>query len=284
MEEKFQTAQCHDVLNGIQHTLCIKTRMVYFWNKNTRGQAPSTRARAIIDGVHKRALKFARKYRSAHNAKLLLAGPGDWEKTLQVLENKDIRSYTDIERKGRGPGRQGNNEDDNKPVHASDNEEEDEITLEVEERSQKEGTGETRRTLSWIWQTTPVDIEDGTDNNEEILEMEWCKSRARLKRSSKEVLLLREEMRCVLKFLEWRGQWWQERQVARNVEGDDGLAEGLASYAREQEVLQTGLMQSFEALWKTPLEDLEDESDGEDQDAIMDDSSDSSDDENSEPE
>ncbi|PBK59169.1 hypothetical protein ARMSODRAFT_983262 [Armillaria solidipes] len=284
MEDKFRTAQCHDALNGIRHTLRVKTRMIYFRNKNTRGQAPSTRARAVIDGVHKRALRFASKYRSAREAKLALAGPGDWERTLRVLENKDIRSYTDVERKSRGPGRRGNNEDDDEPVHASDDDEEDEITLEVTERTQKEGTGETRRTLSWIWQTTPVDIEDGADNNEKILQTEWCKSRARSKRSSEEVLLLREEMRRVLKFLEWKGQWWRERQGARGIDGDDGLAEGLASYAQDQEALQTRLMQTFEALWKTPLEDLEHESDGEDEDSTVDDSSDSSDDEDGEPE
>ncbi len=42
MEEKFRMAQCHDALNGIQHTLHVKTRMVYFQNKNTHGQALST--------------------------------------------------------------------------------------------------------------------------------------------------------------------------------------------------------------------------------------------------
>ncbi|PBK66191.1 hypothetical protein ARMSODRAFT_989543 [Armillaria solidipes] len=278
MEEKFCMAQCHDALNGIWHTLRVKTRMVYFRNKNTCGQAPSTRARCIIDGVHQRVLKFARKYRTAHAAKLELAGPSHWEKTLRVLENKDIWSYTDLERKKQGPGHRGNNEDHDKPVHASDDDEEDEMTLKVEERGEKEGTGKTHRTLSWIWHTTPVEIEDGADNNKEILWTEWCKSRACTKRSSEEVLLLREEMRRVLKFLGWRARWWQERQAVRNVQGDDGLAEGLVAFAREQESLQTALRENFEALWKMPLENLEPESKDEDENSTVDDSSDSGDD------
>ncbi len=98
-------------------------------------------------------------------AKLELAGPGDWEKTLRVLENKDIRSYTNLERKKWGPGCHGKNEDKDKPIHASNDDEDNEMTLEVEERGGKEGTGETHCTLFWIWCTTLVEIEDGADNN-----------------------------------------------------------------------------------------------------------------------
>ncbi|SJL12088.1 uncharacterized protein ARMOST_15509 [Armillaria ostoyae] len=217
MEERFQTVQCHDALNGVQHMLHVKTQMIHFRNKNTHGQAPSTWARSVINGVHQCALKFATKYRSAHVAKLELAGSGDWEETLCVLENKDIRSYSDLEHK-KGPGRRGNNEDN-----------------------------------------------DGTDNNEKILQTEWCKSRARAKRSSEEVLLLREEMCCVLKFLKWKAQWWEDRQRLRDLQGDDGLAGGLAAFAQEQRVLQESLKVQFETLWKTLLEDHEPESeDGED--------------------
>ncbi len=35
IEEKLHTAQCHDALNGIHHTLHLKTRMIHFHNKNT---------------------------------------------------------------------------------------------------------------------------------------------------------------------------------------------------------------------------------------------------------
>ncbi len=61
-------------------------------------------------------------------------------------------------------------------------------------------------------------------------------------------------MRRVLKFLEWRVQWWQEHQAVRNVQGNSELAEGLVAFAWEQESLQTVLRENFEALWKMPLE------------------------------
>ncbi|PBK63572.1 hypothetical protein ARMSODRAFT_1023775 [Armillaria solidipes] len=267
IEERLRAVQCLDALNGIRHTLRLKTRMIHFRNKNMCGQRPSTRARAVIDGVHQRALTFTTKYCVARAAKLQLLGPGEWEETLQVLENKDIWSYTDVERKKWDPDRRGNNEDDDEPVHASDEEEEEELNLEVDERDPKDGMGETRRTLSWIWRTMPVNIEDGTDQNEEILRAEWCKSRARARRSTEEVLLLQEEMCCILKFLTWKLDWWTDRQSRRDVGGDDGLGEGLAAFALEQAKLQLALKAKFKTLWKTPLQDIEPESNIENEDS-----------------
>ncbi|KAK0432574.1 hypothetical protein EV421DRAFT_1910833 [Armillaria borealis] len=178
------------------------------------------------------------KYRVARSAKWELSGPGEWEEMLQILENKDIKSYMD-------------------PTHASEEEEEDELSLETEERSQKEGTGEMHHTLSWIWRTTAVNVEDSTDNNKEILQAEWCKSQVRAKRSMEEVLLLREEMHHVLEFLLWKVEWWAEQQGARDVGGDEGLAEGLCCFAHNQRELQLQLKAKFEMMWKTLLEDME---------------------------
>ncbi|PBK81134.1 hypothetical protein ARMGADRAFT_1091560 [Armillaria gallica] len=70
-------------------------------------------------------------YHSACVAKLELAGPRDWEETLRILENKDIRSYSDLEHK-REPGHRGNNEEDDELVHTSEDEDE-ELNLKVEE-------------------------------------------------------------------------------------------------------------------------------------------------------
>ncbi|PBK81491.1 hypothetical protein ARMGADRAFT_1048805 [Armillaria gallica] len=223
IEEKLRTAQCHDALNKICHTLHLKTQMIYFQNKNTWGQALSTRARTVIDGVHRCALTFAMKYHMVHSVRWELSGPGEWEEMLQVLENKDIKSYMDINAKKWGPG------------------------LETEEQNWKEGTGEMRCTLSWIWCTTAVNIEDSIDNNEEILWAKW---------SMEEVLLLREEMCHMLESLLWKVEWWVERQGMRDVRGDEGLAEGLCCFAYDQKELQLRLKAKFEIMWKTPLENM----------------------------
>ncbi len=232
--------------------------MIHFKNKNIRGQRDSSRSRSVIDGVHRRALLFANKYRAARWAKLHLIGPGDWETTLRQLENKDIRAYSDAERRRQGPGRRGTNKDsDEPPLPSIGVPQEDEINLDREERGQHDGTGETWRTLSWIWLTMPIDVEDGTDKNDDILRSEWCRSRARASRSEEEVLLLREEMRRVLKFLEWRSSWWHGRKGERLVTDDSALAEGLAAYAEEQGRLQLSLRSKFQLLWAQPLEEMD---------------------------
>ncbi|KAK0503750.1 hypothetical protein EDD18DRAFT_1029715, partial [Armillaria luteobubalina] len=71
------------------------------------------------------------------------------------------------------------------------------------------GMGQTWHTLSWIWITTRINLEDGAnEHNNEVLHSEWCRSRARVHQAHEEVLLLQEEMHRTLKFLEWRGEWW----------------------------------------------------------------------------
>ncbi|THU75377.1 hypothetical protein K435DRAFT_556893, partial [Dendrothele bispora CBS 962.96] len=60
----------------------------------------------------------------------------------------------------------------------------------------------------WIWTSGPGMIEDGADENNEICRSEWCRSRARAKRATEEVMLLKEEMRRTIKFLEWKERWW----------------------------------------------------------------------------
>ncbi|PBK66639.1 hypothetical protein ARMSODRAFT_1021087 [Armillaria solidipes] len=200
---------------------------------------------------------FATKYRVAREAKLGLIGPGPWEEALQILENKDICAYTDPEHRARGPGQRGTNEDNDEPQRESNVAPEEEIDVELEERGLHGGTSETCRSLSWIWQTTTINLYDGTDKNDEILRSEWCRSHARSKRSQEEVLLLQEEMRCVLSFLGWKAHWWWERHSLREVRCDEGLRESLHAYAFQQRDLQLTLKSSFQSLWLDPLQEVE---------------------------
>ncbi len=82
MELQLRTAQCDGSLQGLRQALRLKTRLVYFKNKNIRGQREGTRSRSIIDRIHKRAIQFVQKYRAARRAKFNLEGPGDWEAYL----------------------------------------------------------------------------------------------------------------------------------------------------------------------------------------------------------
>lgn len=264
MELRLRSAQCSSSLQGLRQALRIKTRMIYFKNKNIRGQRGGTRSRSIIDRVHRRAIVFVQKYRAARQAKLILEGPGAWEQTYRELRNEDIRGFASGKPK-QAPLRRGIWEDGHAPPTAEPggifdeaSESESDPDLDAQEgvplgparKKRKLGTGETRKQLSWIWLTLPLSI--STDEDDDILRAEWARSRARVRRASEEVMLVREEMRRVLEFLSWRVAWWEEKKDARsNV--DDEMKEGIRAYAIEQAALQHTLKASFKQLYETPL-------------------------------
>jgi len=181
-EEKLRTAQCYDSLESIRHILTVKTRMVQFKNKNIRGQREGTRSRAVIDRVHGRARAAADKYRVARKAKLSLVGNGGWEASLRELKDEDIRSYQDPNYLRPHQSRRGVLNDDQLAalqerlntgdINSNHVHEQSEFTLFNQQRSRRDGTGETRRTVSWIWLNHNL----GADMSDEVLRAEWAKS------------------------------------------------------------------------------------------------------------
>ncbi|KAK0237087.1 hypothetical protein EDD85DRAFT_953083 [Armillaria nabsnona] len=182
-----------------------------------------------IDAIHKRALAAAVKYRRAREAKLRCASSGDWEQMLRKLEDGDIRSYQDLDRLCRGTGRWGMNEDSWEP-RVGANASEQGIELHQDDREKRDGMGQTWRSLSWIWTTAKISLDDGADENNN-----------------------EEEMHRTLKFLEWRGTWWKECVGTQNV--DEALHEVLDAYAAVQTDLQRHLAVAFRDLWSTALDD-----------------------------
>ena len=129
------------------------------------------------------------------------------------------------------------------------------VNLLPEEHHVRDGTGETRHMLSWIWTVEGQSISPDSASDD-ILQCEWAKSHARAVHATEEVQLLREEMRRVLVFLDWKSSWWMSKKVPEHVKGE-ALSEGLAAYAVEQAALQIQLKTAFQAIWKGPLEDVE---------------------------
>ncbi|KAK0209697.1 hypothetical protein IW262DRAFT_1302151 [Armillaria fumosa] len=229
-------------------------QMVEYKNKNVQGQWDGTQSWAGIDAIHEQALAAALKYRMAREAKLQWSGPEDWERTLCKLEDNDIRSYQDPDCLQRGTGRRGTNEDSWGPGSTPEPVEHD-IDLYQDDHEKQDGMGQTWHTLSWIWMTMKINLEDRADeNNDEVLHSEWCCSRARAHRAHEEVLLLREEMHRTLKFLE----------CTQNV--DAALHEALEAYALKQSDLQHKLAVKFQDTWSTalkntPMDELDHEDD-----------------------
>jgi hypothetical protein len=68
-------------------------------------------------------------------------------------------------------------------------------------------------------------------------------------RWSEEVLLLREEMRRVLAFLDWHACWWEDRRTARRGLMPE-VAEGMVAYASKQAQIRRSIRSSFDHLWR----------------------------------
>lgn len=87
------------------------------------------------------------------------------------------------------------------------------------------------------------------------LRVEWLKSRERAARWTEEVLLLQEEMRRVVAFLEWKAMVADKRIYK----------EGTRAYANKQAALYRRLQTHFRAQWHGQLENssfAKDDTDG----------------------
>ena len=132
--------------------------------------------------------------------------------------------------------------------------------------------GEGHRKLSWIWEgagaDSDADISTGMHEGKSCigllflmllitnlaLHVQWVKSRVRARSWTKEVWLLKEEMRRVIVTLEWKAAWWADRKEADDREVSVELREGLQAYAVDQALLHRSLARKFDAQWEPLLQ------------------------------
>ncbi|KAF9032445.1 hypothetical protein BJ165DRAFT_1535134 [Panaeolus papilionaceus] len=256
IEERLRTAQCQSSLEKLRHVLRIKSHLTKFKSKNMCGQREGTRSRAIIERVLSRAKSSAARYWHAREMKLALSGPGDWEKELQPLLDDDIRSYDDIKKLKKTEPRKGTLTNaqlaelhaNPPPTNSSQTED---FTLLPHERNPRDGSGITTNELSWIWVGKKQALEGA--EGDVILMVEWAKSWARSKRSEEELMLLKEEMRRILAYLEWRAKWWLSRATLRHISVDSQLREALSAYSTTCANHLRHLSVKFKSMWKAPL-------------------------------
>ena len=84
------------------------------------------------------------------------------------------------------------------------------------------------------------------------MRVEWAKSHARANRWREEVLLLTEEMRRVVGYLDWKASWWHAQGSRRDDLRAD-ITDGLTAYAHRQGDLMHKLAENFAALWYPEL-------------------------------
>ncbi len=145
------------------------------------------------------------------------------------------------------------------------------------------GTGEGLRQLLWIWRvrrkvphaytedqaciegntlTTENDVEKCESllpshlilNTASLsdLKIEYAKAKARVARWHEEILLIREEMRRSVAFLQWKARWW--RALMAEHPGRIDIQRGLTAYSRRQEAQLLGLAEQFATLWHPTLQ------------------------------
>ena len=76
------------------------------------------------------------------------------------------------------------------------------------------------------------------------------KSKAHADRWDEEVQLVKEEMRRVLAFLEWKAVWWTE-EGGRDLAVRPDIADGIRAYAAKQAHIYRALACSFKMCWES---------------------------------
>ncbi|KAF9035855.1 hypothetical protein BJ165DRAFT_1332509, partial [Panaeolus papilionaceus] len=221
IEEKLRTAQCYNSLESLRYILHIKDQSC-----------------AIIEQIHQRGKGAAQKYQVSREAKLKLSGHSNWEKTLNP----------------QAPAPSNISGQPNLPFNPDD------PTAEpMRERTAHDGSGETRKVLSWIWLMQleeTIDVNADPDKfsdpaKDTILCAEWAKSHTHMMRAIEEVELLKEEMRWILTFLDWKHGWWISVSQLRTRE--KALLEGLKAYTLSRSNLQKMLSTQFRNKWMSSL-------------------------------
>ena len=227
-ERELRFGQLHDSLNDLRRARQIRYGLVKYHRVQLAGEGgkTQTKSRAVMHTVEERIDRAVRRYRVARSALLQLDPSGGWKDLYLTLEDRD----------NRGPGKEP------KEVTASDG----------------------RYVLSWIWLSNPSATAGGPaeggmispDEVNEDMRVEWAQCMARADRWEEEVVLLQEEMRRVVHFLEWKSKEWISMAGARAGVISPELHLGLSAYACKQASVFHNLAIRFCQCWHTTLVSL----------------------------
>ncbi|KAJ7068896.1 hypothetical protein B0H15DRAFT_793973 [Mycena belliarum] len=239
MEAKLREAQCSDALTLIRQRLHTKRHLIGCRDRYITGQNASTKARKLIDLVGDKANASAAKYRRAREALSVLKGE-DYAPQFKVLKQEHMTldgELMDEEVAQRqklalaGVGKKG--------------------------RLPRHQIGSTKKTLSWIWTVADVTLTEADEPAlHEAVRVEWSTARARKVRWEEEVAMIREEMRRVLRYLEWQCSEWDARvaeSMLADPSGTDPLEAGRRSYAVSQGILHRKIQTKFRVQWNQSL-------------------------------
>ncbi|KAJ7899713.1 hypothetical protein B0H13DRAFT_2336971 [Mycena leptocephala] len=230
MEAKLRLAQCGDALANIRSRLHAKRFLISFCDRNITGQIRVTKSRTLIQQVGDRVTASAQKYTQARNALIQLHG-ADSCPQFKELKAQDLTLDGQVEADDAVAAKKL------KMIAAGKG-----------KRTPRHVKGSSKRVMSWIWTAQGSESAD-EEGLHESMHIEWSRALARKTRWSEEVLLLREEMRRVLRYLDWQARCWDERRVGRAGQVSAEIQHGLVAYASRQADFHRRLAAFFKSEW-----------------------------------
>ncbi|KAJ7855835.1 hypothetical protein B0H13DRAFT_1902935 [Mycena leptocephala] len=213
----------------IKLRLHTQKHLITWCDSNSVGQQAATRSATLIGRVGDRISRVAAKYRGARAALIALKGP------MFAPQFKEL-----------------------KPGDMNVNPEEESDALLRKKLGQLGSTRRTRlepsnarKTFSWIWTVGGGPGEDQEQLHESV-RMEWSKACAWRDRWVEEVQILQEEMKRVLRFLQWIQVEWRRRAELRE-DIDPQLAVGLRAYALRQVAVHRRIAAGFHVGWNVSV-------------------------------
>jgi len=218
LERRLREPQADDALADIRRQRRVIQGLWLFkrLNMSGTGNKPNTRMISLYNRFENKTKRAAEKYRSAWRALSVLDPNGSWSMRLKDLKKEDIS----------GPGKD--------PDDTS--------------------TTNSRYQLSWIWLIPqvggPRNVETtiGEDEFNGTMQVEWSKSRARMQRWNEELLIVQEEMRRAIVYLNWKAAWWRERSSLRD-HVDGTILSGISGYAHKQAAICSRMAEKCAVYW-----------------------------------
>ena len=186
VERELRFGQLDDALNELRRVRRIRRGLITFHKVQLagEGQKTQTKSRAVIHTIQERINQSVRRYCVARDALLQLDPAGTWQELYPTLNDHD----------NRGPGKE----------------------------PEEESTSDGRYVPSWIWLSNPnatagdpMQNAVSPDEVNEDMRVKWAQCVARASCWEEEAILLQEEMRRVVYFLDWKSRDWTSKADAR---------------------------------------------------------------------
>ena len=163
-EARIRHADASEALDDLRRYLRTRTCLNKWRVKNVVGQHQGTRSRVLQHRTDIKVQAAKTRYKHARNALLILRGPGEWELTLQVLQDGDVRALNERELTLR--------EKEQRDFRTANG---NRLADDSREGVAVEGTlGEGRRMLSWIWMTVSTDENSAEMHDSESRTFSLC--------------------------------------------------------------------------------------------------------------